>query len=104
MPLDNQDFRTSVRIFIENFADDFSLTIYEISLLKVIADYCDMPLGYCCLSPSKLEKFSRMKDNQRRKSINILIDLNLIFRSYLKGKPVYRIGDVILGMKNENDQ
>lgn len=95
-----QDFRTLTRIFIENHADEYELKIYHISLLKVIAEYCDMPLGYCCLGFPKLAKYSGMSEAQRRKVTTHLRKHNLIEQTYIKTKPIHHIGETII-KKNE---
>lgn len=94
MPSENCDFRTRVRIFIEKNSDILNLNVYHVSLLKVIADYCDMPLGYCCLSFKHLQKYSRMSERQRRNITIELINLKLIEQSFLKGKPIHRLGEI----------
>lgn len=91
-----QDNRTLVRKFIENHAEDYNLKIHHFSLLRVIAEYCDMTLHYCCLSFSHLEKYSGMSSAQRRKITAYLLDYNLIEQSYLKNKPIHKIGETII--------
>ncbi len=103
MASENQDCRTLVRIFIENHCNEYGLTIYDCSLLKVIAEYCDMSLGFCCLGLSNLERYSRMGRTQRLNTMNRLIEFKLIYRTYTKGKANYRIGELITGKPNDVD-
>lgn len=96
-----KDYRTLTRIFIENFSEEFDLNIYHSSILKVIAEYCDMPLGYCCLSFTNIEKYSCMSDRQRRRSLSYLIEKSIVEQSFVKKKPIHRIGETIVKKTTE---
>jgi len=97
------DYSKIVRQFIENKADFYNLKIYHCSLLKVIAEYCDMSLGYCCLNFATLAKFSRMSESQRRSITKILIKLKMIHQTYKNDRPIHRIGELITGIPIDED-
>jgi hypothetical protein len=88
-----QDFKYLVRKFIENNVDEYGLTIYHISLLKVIAEYCDMPEGHCFLSFEKIEKYTGMSPRQRRRTTVDLIQKKLIYQTTYYGKPKHYMGE-----------
>jgi hypothetical protein len=96
-----QDFRTLTRKFIENHAEEYDLKIHHTSLLKVIAEYCDMTLKHCCLSFDNLAKYSMMSQRHRRKVTAHLLKHSLIEQTFIKGKPIHKIGKIIINKSKE---
>lgn len=91
----------SVSIFLRNHAHEYNLTIYHKMILRIIADYCDMPLNYCCVKQKNLAFECGMSERELRYGCLYLIEKNLIHR-VMKGKLYrYRIGEIITGFSND---
>lgn len=111
----------SVRNTVDKFlaspelCDEYNLNAYHREILRVIARYCDMYLGYCCLSQKTLAKECGMSEREFR---NLIAELDQKPHSRDKGKfkfhgigliysvssgrgTKHRIGEIITGISNE---
>lgn len=101
-PNRNNTYHHQVRAFLRSeISDNFELNAYHREILRVVAEYCDLPLGYCCLKQINLMKECGMQERHLRNCLNDLITHELIHRVF-KGKlSILRIGQVITGVSND---
>ncbi len=108
--------RNSVDKFLANpnLSAQYKLNSFHREILRVIARYCDMYLGYCCLSQEKiaiecgmsirecknlLAELSQLKFIRNKKSYR---GIGLIFKTNAGRGNRVRIGEIITGISNEN--
>lgn len=80
---------------------EYLLTAYHREILRVVADYCDMPLGYCCVKQPKLAVECGMSRAELQRSIEYLIEKQLLHRATSGKLNRYRIGEKITGISND---
>jgi hypothetical protein len=74
-------FSIQVSVFLRSKeSKEFHLTAYHREILRVIANYLDMPYGSCFAKQINLAEECGMSVRQFRDSCNYLIDRNLIKR------------------------
>jgi hypothetical protein len=95
-------YHYQVALFLRSEKSEiFELNSYHREILRVVADYCDMPLGFCCVKQHKLAVECGMSRAQIQKAIDCLIVKKLLHR-VINGKlNRYRIGQEITGIDND---
>lgn len=80
---------------------DFNISAADIAILFIVARYCDLPLGVCCLKQINLAKECRISERTLRERLKIMIEQNLIFRFFRGKLSVCILGRSITGIDGD---